>query len=194
MPVCCRSGCGCPYPANLSAAADPANPSARRAYSIAQLRDPCSTNRCLRPVTTTHAALLRPATRPHLRLGPGPGLVSVLVSIHPRPPPFTGGHPSRVRAGRGRWRTPVNAGQHCWKACWVQALASSNLASSATLTCRNTDRRCRHPAPRVPAGLTAPARPVSMASSRNSPAPACDTTPRPSALTLTLCGLPLRRQ
>ena len=37
-----------------------------------------------------------------------------------------------VSAGRGRWRTPVNAGQHCWKACWGQPLASSNLASSAT--------------------------------------------------------------
>src|SRR5438876_4834916 len=40
-----------------------------------------------------------------------------------------------VSPGRGRWRTPVNAGQHCWKACWGQPLASSNLASSATLTC-----------------------------------------------------------
>ena len=29
----------------------------------------------------------------------------------------------------------VNIGQHCWKACWGQPLASSNLASSATLTC-----------------------------------------------------------
>ena len=29
----------------------------------------------------------------------------------------------------------MNAGQHCWKACWGQPLASSNLASSATLTC-----------------------------------------------------------
>ena len=28
--------------------------------------------------------------------------------------------------------TLVNAGQHCWKACWGQPLASSNLASSAT--------------------------------------------------------------
>jgi len=37
----------------------------------------------------------------------------------------------------------VNAGQHCWKACWVQALASSNLASSATLTCKNTQDECR---------------------------------------------------
>jgi hypothetical protein len=58
--------------------------------------------------------------------------------IHLRPEPFTGGHPGHVRAGHGRWRTAVNAGQHCWKACWVQALASSNLASSAALTCKNT--------------------------------------------------------
>ena len=40
-----------------------------------------------------------------------------------------------VSPGHGRRRTPVNAGQHCWKACWGQPLASSNLASSATLTC-----------------------------------------------------------
>ena len=52
--------------------------------------------------------------------------------IHPSPSPFTGGHPDRVRAARGRWRTPVNAMQHCWKACWGQPLAGSNPASSAT--------------------------------------------------------------
>jgi len=27
--------------------------------------------------------------------------------IHPRTGPFTGGYPDRVRAARGRWRTPV---------------------------------------------------------------------------------------
>jgi hypothetical protein len=30
---------------------------------------------------------------------------------------------------------PSAPGQHCWKACWGQPLASSNLASSARLTC-----------------------------------------------------------
>jgi hypothetical protein len=40
--------------------------------------------------------------------------------------------------------------------------------------------------------VTASARPVSVASSRSSAAPACDTTPFPSALTLTLAPLPLR--
>jgi len=53
-------------------------------------------------------------------------------------PGFGGGRqdPSvTVSPGHGRRRTPVNAGQHCWKACWGQPLASSNLASSATLTC-----------------------------------------------------------
>ena len=60
-------------------------------------------------------------------LGPRPGLSFGL--IHPRTGPFTGDHPDRVRAARGRWRTPVNAMQHCWKACWGQPLASSNLAS-----------------------------------------------------------------
>ena len=52
--------------------------------------------------------------------------------IHPRPGPFTGAHPDRVCAVHERWRTLVNAGQHYWKACWGQPLASSNLASSAT--------------------------------------------------------------
>jgi len=55
-----------------------------------------------------------------------------LCLIHPRPGPFTSVRSDRVCAVRGRWRTPVNAGQHCWKACWGQPLASSNLASSAT--------------------------------------------------------------
>jgi molybdopterin synthase sulfur carrier subunit len=45
-------------------------------------------------------------------------VVSVLVSIHPRPAPCTDGHPDRVRTGHERSRTPVNGGQHCWKACW----------------------------------------------------------------------------
>jgi hypothetical protein len=46
--------------------------------------------------------------------------------IHPRPPPFTGGHRDRVRAVGGRWRTPVNGGAQYSKACegaslpWVQ--------------------------------------------------------------------------
>jgi hypothetical protein len=39
------------------------------------------------------------------------------VWVSPRPASFTGGHPNRVRAGGGRWRTPANVGQHCWKAC-----------------------------------------------------------------------------
>jgi hypothetical protein len=62
--------------------------------------------------------------------------------IHPHPRPFTSGHPGRVRAGHGRWRTSVNAGQHWWKACWGQPLASSNLASSATLTCNDALGSC----------------------------------------------------
>jgi len=85
------------------------------------------------PVTAAQAALLRSPTRPpHLgsRPGPEPGLSFGL--IHPRPGPFTDVHADRVRAARGRWRTPVNAMQHCWKACWGQPLRSSNLLSSAT--------------------------------------------------------------
>jgi hypothetical protein len=75
------------------------------------------------------------AAAPEPRLRPGPGLSSGV--IHPRPAPFTGGHLDRVCAVRGRWRPSVNVGQHCWKACWGQPLRSSNLLSSATLTCKN---------------------------------------------------------
>jgi hypothetical protein len=62
--------------------------------------------------------------------------------IHPRPRPFTDVHPDRVCAVRERWRRPVNAGQHCWKACWGQPLRSSNLLSSATLTCDDALGSC----------------------------------------------------
>jgi hypothetical protein len=41
-----------------------------------------------------------------------------------------------VIPGHERSRTGVNAEAHTWKACWVQALASSNLASSATANLR----------------------------------------------------------
>ena len=119
-------------PGNLRVATNADGTLASRAES-AQFWDPCSTNRCLRPVTATHAALLPSsdsAATPEPRLRPGPGLSFGL--IHPRPGPFTGGHPDRVCAVRGLWRTSVNTGQHCWKACWGQPLASSNLASSAT--------------------------------------------------------------
>src|SRR5262249_15875703 len=104
--------------------------------AIGAIWDPCRTNRCPRPVTVTHAALLRPPTwPPDLGSRPWPGRGLSFGLIHPRTGPFTGGHSDRVRAARGRWRTPVNAMQHCWKACWGQPLASSNLASSAMLTC-----------------------------------------------------------
>ena len=73
------------------------------------------------------------AATPGQQAWPEPGLSFGL--IHPRSEPFTGGHPDRVRVVRGRWRTLVNAVQHCWKACWGQPLRSSNLLSSATLTC-----------------------------------------------------------
>ncbi len=75
----------------------------------------------------------RAASRPARRRQPS--LISSL--IHPRPAPFTDGRVWRIRAGRGRRRPSVNAGQHCWKACWGQPLRSSNLLSSATVTCED---------------------------------------------------------
>ena len=90
----------------------------------------CRAHEIASALTGRRSAAALPRRRP---LGP---CLSFCL-IHPRPGPFTDVHPDRVCAVRGRWRTPVNAGQHCWKACWGQPLASSNLASSATLTCKN---------------------------------------------------------
>jgi len=53
------------------------------------------------------------------------GLIRLGSRASTKTPPVT------VRPGHGRGGTLVNAGQHCWKACWGQPLASSNLASSA---------------------------------------------------------------
>ena len=85
----------------------------------------------------THAGITLANIVPGYRFRPGLpfGCGLSFGLIHPRTGPFTGGYPDRVRAARGRWRTPVNAGQHCWKACWGQPLRSSNLLSSAILTC-----------------------------------------------------------
>jgi hypothetical protein len=57
-----------------------------------------------------------------------------LCLIRRRPRPFACVRAVRIAAVHELWRTLVNAGQHCWKACWVQPLASSNPPSSATLT------------------------------------------------------------
>jgi hypothetical protein len=95
---------------------------------------------------------LRPRDQARPRLGrhgsSSAGLASVLVSIHPRLASFTNVHADRVCAVRGRGRTPVNTGQHCWKACWGQPLASSNFASSAT-----SDQAIHNPMPCVRLGL-----------------------------------------
>jgi hypothetical protein len=77
------------------------------------------------------------APRRRYSVGSRPASCLSFCLIHSRSGPFTDVHPARVWAGRERWRTPVNAGQHCWKACWGQPLRSSNLLSSATLTCKN---------------------------------------------------------
>jgi len=55
--------------------------------------------------------------------------------IHGCPRMFTGDRTEYVRPGSGRWRSMANGDQQCWKACWGQPLASSNPASSATLSC-----------------------------------------------------------
>jgi hypothetical protein len=86
----------------------------------------------LTAISRRQASAPRPAAGPGLKCG----------LIHRRPEPFTDGRAQRIRARRGRWRLSVNGGQHCWKACWVQALASSNLASSATLTCGDALGSC----------------------------------------------------
>jgi hypothetical protein len=57
--------------------------------------------------------------------------------IHRRPAPFTGSRSHRVRAAHERSRWVANTGAQCWKACWGQPLKSSNLLSSAQVTCGN---------------------------------------------------------
>ena len=74
---------------------------------------------------------LAPQTR--CSVGGRPASCLSFCLIHSRPGPFTSVRSDGVRAVRGRWRTPVNVGQHCWKACWGQPLRSSNLLSSAIL-------------------------------------------------------------
>ena len=61
-------------------------------------------------------------------------------------PAFIGvrrGLPERQSARHGRSRPAANAGVQTWKACWGQPLRSSNLLSSAMLTCKNTVHRGR---------------------------------------------------
>jgi hypothetical protein len=66
------------------------------------------------------------------------------------PPEFAGVRrdPSHTVSPRhGRSRTPVNVGQHCWKACKGQPFRSSNLLSSANLTCKNIGLGSRYRGP-----------------------------------------------
>ena len=108
-----------------------AAPASRKTSKVPRKRASCSPRRSPR---RSRASLLRRAAA--YRAAQAPCLSFCLV--HPSPGPFTSDRTSHVRAGHGRWRTVVNAGQHCWKACWGQPLRSSNLLSSATLTCNNT--------------------------------------------------------
>jgi hypothetical protein len=87
-------------------------------HSVAAGRADCQT-RSLWPLGRATAAIAAFAT----------GLSSGLIHLCPRP--FSCGRTGRIMAARGLWRPLVNAGAHCWKACWGQPLKSSNLLSSA---------------------------------------------------------------
>ena len=133
-------------------------PSPRRLHPVGALVAPrsgsgcicCTPMRQLSTASPTVAAGPGPGSAPKRsprrspdaapqRCCPGAGRLASCLSfclIHPRPGPFTSVRSDSVCAVRGRWRTPVNAGQHCWKACWGQPLRSSNLLSSATVDLR----------------------------------------------------------
>ena len=64
-------------------------------------------------------------------------IVAQFVAHSPASGTVHGGHRARVRTGHERSRPLVNIGAQCWKACWGQPLKSSNLLSSAMLTCAN---------------------------------------------------------
>jgi hypothetical protein len=114
---------------------------ARRADTLdspaASSRSTCTGHPTMRKssASSNASSRSRAETRPCVPATPsetaaGPGLSSGLNSSPSAA--VAGGHRDRVCAVRERWRTPVNARQHCWKACWGQPLRSSNLLSSAT--------------------------------------------------------------
>ena len=137
---CCRprSGRRYPDPADLRAAtiaaSRPARPRILGRRDLGSMYDESLPTSGYGYACSATPSSDSPATPGAAGLGPRPGLSFGL--IHPRTGPFTGGHPDRVRAARGRWRTPVNSMQHCWTACWGQPLRSSNLLSSATADLR----------------------------------------------------------
>jgi len=115
-------------------------PSPRRLHPVGALVAPrsgsgcicCTPMRQLSTASPTVAAGPGPGSAPKRsprrspdaapqRCCPGAGRLASCLSfclIHPRPGPFTSVRSDSVCAVRGRWRTPVNAGRHCWKACW----------------------------------------------------------------------------
>jgi len=71
-----------------------------------------------------------------LRRG-SPSFLSQFLS-HLRPSPFTSDRPSHVPAGHGWWRTSVNAGQHCWKACDADTVRRAAPDTPPIMVCRNS--------------------------------------------------------
>src|SRR5215471_13185996 len=76
-------------------------------------------------------------------------LVSVCVSFTPSATVHRWSCGSCLRSPR----TVENAGQHLWESVLGQPIRSSNLLSSATLTCGDTDRGGRCPDTSCPGGL-----------------------------------------
>src|SRR5262249_48683286 len=100
---------------------------------------PPTSRTVVNPGERTLKASPTPKASPSASVQPKAACLSLCL-IHPRPPPFTGGHADRVCAARGRRRAAaVQGGQHCWKGGWGPPPRSSNLPSFAILICRNTD-------------------------------------------------------
>jgi hypothetical protein len=112
-------------------------PGARK-YSIGAIWDPCRTNRCLRPVTAARAALLGPAIRPP-HLGQQ-ALARAWAQFWSHSSPSAAVHRWSVGSCSRSSRTVADAGER-WstllESAW-QPLRSSNLLSSAALTCKST--------------------------------------------------------
>ena len=172
-------------------------PSPRRLHPVGALVAPrsgsgcicCTPMRQLSTASPTVAAGPGPGSAPKRsprrspdaapqRCCPGAGRLASCLSfclIHPRPGPFTSVRSDRVCAVRGPWRTPVNAGQHCWKACWLnpRKLKSCISALSSPSPSRtSSDRNVGHHGASGQGILPA------LSSARTRSMPTCPSTPR----------------